>query len=40
MLLSVEDTALVCGNHIFDVDKGILSSSLLQQLKRLPNEVS
>ena len=36
--LSVEDAALVGRDHILDVDEGILSSSLLQQLQSLRSD--
>ena len=29
---SVENTTLIGGYHVFDIDEGILSSRLLQQL--------
>lgn len=40
MKVSVEDAALVCRDHVFNVDEGVLPTSLLQQLKSLHNQVS
>lgn len=37
---SVKHAALVCGNHVFNVDEGVLASRLLQQLQSLHDEVS
>jgi hypothetical protein len=37
---SVKDATLVSWNHVLNVDKGVLSSSLLQQLKGLSYEVT
>jgi hypothetical protein len=37
---SVKDTTLVSWNHVLNVDKGVLSSRLLQQLKGLSDEVT
>lgn len=37
---SVEDAALVGGDHILDVNEGILSSRLLEQFQGLSDEVA
>lgn len=37
---SVEDTALVSGNHILDIDEGILTSMDFKKFKCLLNQIS
>ena len=37
---SVENTALVSGNHVLNVDEGILSTCLFQKFQSLWNQVS
>ena len=39
-VVSVEHTALVGGNHVLDVDKGIFSAIYLKALKSLLDQIS
>ena len=39
-LASIEDTALVSGNHVLDVNEGIFASGLLKELQGLHDQVA